>query len=295
MPRRTRERNVDLKKAIQISVAANGLQIVLVLVIAVWLTFFSDVLTGHRVIKALLVVAFLVVAVGAASDIREAMSTRRLLEQLDDMDAALQDLEELNITLRTQRHDFLNHLQVVYSLMEMQEYEEAGNYIEKIYGEITAVSRTMKTAQPAVNALLQVKVSALEKAGVKVTLDIRSAWRDLPMPGWEMCKVLSNIIDNGLDAMQHTRNPRMLISLTESDTAYSFRLENNGPPISKRHRERIFEPGVSSKGSGRGMGLYIVRQTLRNHGGDIDVESTEAMTAFSGFVPRKPQAEAESA
>lgn len=35
-----------------------------------------------------------------------------------------QNLEKLNSNLRAQRHDYLNHLQVVYGLMEMEEYEE---------------------------------------------------------------------------------------------------------------------------------------------------------------------------
>ena len=48
-------------------------------------------------------------------DIREAMSTRRLLSQLDAMDDTIDAMEKLNNTLRAQRHDFLNHLQVVYS------------------------------------------------------------------------------------------------------------------------------------------------------------------------------------
>ena len=55
-----------------------------------------------------------------------------------------------------------------------QEYEEAQNYIEKVYGDIASLSRSMKTANPAVNALLQVKLAACEKRGIPLILDITS-------------------------------------------------------------------------------------------------------------------------
>jgi len=239
-----------------------------------------------------------VVIWGAVVDIREAFSTRRLLRQVDDMDETIDAMSNLNITLRTQRHDFLNHLQVVYSLIEMEEYEEANEYIEKIYGRITAVSRVMKTAIPAVNALLQVKVAACEQAKVKVTLDITSKWETLEntLPAWEMCKVLSNLIDNAIDAMEALppRSRSLTISLTENLRQYCFAVANTGAPIPEDMQESIFQPGITTKGDGHGMGLHIVRKTLRSRGGDITLTSDEKKTAFSGFVPKAAAAAEET-
>ena len=118
-----------------------------------------------RLTRWVVCIAAIVVAWGAAVDIREALSTRKILSQIDDMDTTIGQMEDFNNTLRSQRHDFLNHLQVVYSLIEMQEYEEANAYIDKVYGAITSVSRVIKTANPAINALLTVKSAACEKAG----------------------------------------------------------------------------------------------------------------------------------
>ena len=196
-----REPNVSVKKASIYAVVINGLQIGLMLAIIAAALLRPGNQVSELMVETILVVAAVVVIWGAVVDIREALSTRRLLGQLDDMDSTIEAMESLNNTLRAQRHDFLNHLQVVYSLMEMEEYGEANAYIEKVYGAITAVSRVMKTANPAINALLQVKLSACDKAGVQAEVNIQSAWKDLPVPGWEMCKVLSNLIDNALDAL----------------------------------------------------------------------------------------------
>lgn len=71
---------------------------------------------------------------------------------------SMRDLEQLNTTLRAQRHDYLNHIQVVYGLIELEEFEEAKKYMKPVFEEMSKVSLAMKTAQPAINALLQAKM-----------------------------------------------------------------------------------------------------------------------------------------
>lgn len=283
-----RERNVDVKKAAVYAIVINGMQIGLILAILLAELLLPGTQFSLALTRVVVTVAGLVVIWGAVVDIREALSTRRLLGQLDDMDTTIDAMEELNNTLRAQRHDFLNHLQVVYSLIEMEDYGEAAAYIQKVYGRITAVSRVMKTANPAINALLKVKVAACESAGVQVTLNIQSAWKDLPVPGWEMCKVLSNLLDNALDALEEVTPPerKLTLTLTEDLQAFRFSVSNTGPMIPLKNRESIFQPGVTTKASGHGMGLYIVKTTLNDCGGDIQVTSDGELTVFSGWVPK---------
>ena len=285
-----RKREVSIRKATYYAVIINGLQILLILVVLFAVLFVPEIKTSPRLLLMLTLLASLVVIWGAGVDISEALSTRRLVRQLDDMDQTIEAMSNLNITLRTQRHDFLNHLQVVYSLIEMEEYGEANEYIEQVYGRITAISRVMKTAVPAVNALLQVKAAACEQARVRLTLEITSKWETLEntMPAWEMCKVLSNLIDNAIDAMekQAAKKRQLTISLTENLRQYCFCVSNSGTPIPEDMQESIFQPGITTKGEGHGMGLYIVRKTIRGRGGDITLESNAERTAFSGYVPK---------
>ena len=263
------------------------MQILMVVLIALYVLVVPHEMLDAWLVKFIVCIAAAVVIWGAVVDIREATSTKRLLTQLDDMDDTIMAMEGLNNTLRAQRHDFLNHLQVVYSLMEMEEYKEADAYIEKVYGAITAVSRVMKTANPAINALLQVKLAACEKAGVKAEVNIQSAWKNLPMPGWEMCKVLSNLIDNAIDALEEVSDRRLTITLTEDLRSFRFSVSNNGPMIPVKSWQSIFQPGITTKGGGHGMGLHIVRQTLQKHGGDIELISDAEKTEFAGFVPKE--------
>ena len=277
---------VDVRKAAVFAMVINALQIVMMGVILCLLFFGQRETLSMKGVRVLVALSAVVVGTGAAFDIRDAINTRELMNQVDSMEHTLANLAELNNKLRAQRHDFLNHLQVVYSLIEMREYDEANAYIERIYGEITALSRTMKTASPAINALLQVKLAACEKAGITVDLHINSNWKDLPIPGWEMCKVLSNLIDNAIDALADSEEKLLTITMTEDLHTYRFEVADSGAAIPPQNRESIFEPGVTTKSEGHGMGLYIVRKTLREHGGDIQALDRVDGAAFEGWIPK---------
>ena len=286
-----RQKNLEVKKATILAMVVNSLQILMVGVIVLYMYMTPGDIADLPLARALVAVAAAVVIWGGVIDIRDALDSRKLLQQLDDMDQTIEAQEDLNITLRAQRHDFLNHLQVVYSLIEMKEYKEANDYIERVYGSIASVGKVLRTANPAINALLQVKLGVCEKAGIQVKLDIRSAWKDLSIPGWEMCKVLSNLLDNAIDALQEVSDRRLTLTLTEDLKAFRFSVKNSGPMIPVKLQASIFQPGITTKAAGHGMGLFIVRRTVQEWGGDIRLISDAKETEFSGFIPRevKPQ------
>lgn len=294
---RPMRRFVNLKKAVIYTVVINMLQIAGSITVAVM----SLITGGHAFIglpeQVLLCTMTLLVSWGAALDIREAFSARELASDADMLQDAYAQLEDLNGTLRAQRHDFMNHLQVVFSLLELEDYKEASDYIERVYGDIRRVSRTLKTAHPAINALLAAKVGDCEARGVHVDLQIESPWAGLPVESWEMCRVLGNLIDNAMDAMKDAPEPRLLIRLSESVQSYTFVIANNGPMIQPSIAERIFQRGFSTKGEGRGMGLSIVRGIMESGGGRLTLASDERETRFEGTLPKTiaaPQALAES-
>jgi len=273
-------RHPDVRKNAWYAIVINSVQI-----IAVWALAILLILEHSLWISVVTFFIALVVTIGAIVDIREALLARRKSDEADTLSRMVAQMDELNRTLRAQRHDFLNHLQVVFSLIEMEEYKEAGDYIEKIYGDMQSVSRTMRTDNPAINALLRAKLAACEESGIRVTLNVRGSWSALPMPAWEMCRIFSNIIDNAADALHETPKKHISITLTEDVHGFSFEVANNGPVIPEKNLKRIFEPGFSSKGESRGMGLYIVRTTLERYGGSISARSEKGCTAFAGSVP----------
>ena len=117
---------------------------------------------------------------------------------------------------------------------------------------------------------------------------IRSAWHGPALPGWEMCRVLGNLIDNAIDAMADPALPqrRLLVETGEDIHAFTFRVFNTGSRIPPERLRDIFERGYTTKSEGRGMGLSIVAEIMEENGGEISVSSDETGTAFCGRLPK---------
>lgn len=239
-------------------------------------------------IVALLAVIAVAVVINSVTAFRSRAGFIRTGHEFRLLQDTLARLENLNSTLRGQRHDFMNHLQVVHSLIEMEEYQSAGEYIEKVYGDIQRVSKIMKTSVAAVNALLQAKLMACEKQGINMELEVRTQLKDLAIPSWELCRVLGNLIDNAIFALKEAKGEKSIrIELYEDLKNYFFKVMDNGEPVPENAITRIFEQGFTTKGEkGEGMGLTICKEIMENNGGSIGVSSVEGWTAFEGRVPR---------
>ncbi len=208
-----------------------------------------------------------------------------------NMVESIHDLEELNTTLRAQRHDYLNHIQVVYGLLELNEYEEAKKYLNPVFKDIMKVSKALKTAQPAVNALLQSKMQAAQQNNIDLYLEVRSDLKHITMEPWNLCKILANIIDNAITALSVVeKNKSIHIEIGETPDRYNFVIYNNGPQIPDGILGDIFKQGVTTKQEkGHGMGLYIVDKIVREEGGTVQVMSNSNRTGFTVTLPKRDE------
>ena len=145
----------------------------------------------------------------------------------------------------------------------------------------------MKTDKAAINALLQAKLADAERAGVRMELDVTSRYAALPLSDWELCRVLGNLIDNAMEAVEGQADARVVVELYEDIRGYGFRVVNNGPAIAPEVLPRIFHTGFTTKIDGHGLGLPIVKELLEGCGGEIRVESAPGRTAFVGALPKR--------
>ena len=84
-------------------------------------------------------------------------------------------------------------------------------------------------------------------------------------------RVSINLVDNALAA--NTSNDPILIDLQESGNFMKLMVKDKGTGISPENLQRIFEPYYSTKKSGVGLGLSIVKKIIEEHGWKIDVKS----------------------
>lgn len=88
-------------------------------------------------------------------------------------------------------------------------------------------------------------------------------------------QVFENLVRNAREAMaEQEGTPRLWVSVQRAGPNAEVRVTDNGPGIAPENLQRIFQPFVSTKGKGMGLGLAICREIVEGHGGKLDVDST---------------------
>lgn len=281
----------NLKKATLFAIIINALQILCALGILIHALFSKSFNIPEQAEIALVAIAAALVIWGAIVDIRDAFITRQVDIQRQMLEDAYLQMEDLNNALRAQRHDFKNHLQVVYSLTEMQAGNDVLEYVRRVYGDVHSLGEYLCTSIPAVNALLSAKAADCEEKGIAFEIDIQSALEDMPMPGWELCRIIGNLVDNAVDALKGEKNPHISVHIGEDVHCWNLQVENNGAEIPAENRENILLQGFSTKGEGRGNGLSIVCSLLKKYGGELSFSSDSSLTCFKCriYKPTTPQ------
>lgn len=101
-------------------------------------------------------------------------------------------------------------------------------------------------------------------------------------------QVFDNLVRNAREAMDaaDTPEPRVRIFVGRSGGSAEARVSDNGPGISPENLGKIFQPFVSTKGKGMGLGLAICREIVESHGGRLDVQSVLGEgTTFTVTLP----------
>ena len=197
-------------------------------------------------------------------------------------------MEELSGTkylvdsMRANNHDFTNKLHVILGLIQIGEYDKAVSYIENI----SIIQRqTLSTVMNAVDnssfaALLIGKIARASECNVRFVLKegIRFKSSEVAVPSEALVTIAGNLIDNALDAMNMqlsdmSRQRELEFGVFTKPGELLITVRDTGCGIPEEIRDRIFEKGFSTKGTGRGVGMYHTKQLVESLGGTISFES----------------------
>jgi sensor histidine kinase regulating citrate/malate metabolism len=205
-------------------------------------------------------------------------------------------MEELSGTrylvdsMRANNHDFTNKLHVILGLIQMEMYDDASSYIQNItMVQRENISKVMNAVgEPAVAALLIGKIARASEVNVNFVLreGCHYSPADMNLPSEMLITVIGNLLDNAFDAMNgctdYKEHKELLFGIYSKPGAVLITVDDTGSGIRAEDMKFIFDNGYSSKGEGRGTGLYQVKSMVENFGGKITVESQEGVgTSFS--------------
>ncbi len=129
--------------------------------------------------------------------------------------------------------------------------------------------------------------------GLKLTINLQSGCPVVDADPDQLRQVLSNLINNAVEALAHTTLPSLmvLVQLAAEDNplggqAVEIIVADNGPGIPLDQQERIFTPFFSTKATGTGLGLSLVSRIIRAHEGVLHLASSPGKgTTFTIFLP----------
>ncbi|HGY2285474.1 sensor histidine kinase [Citrobacter braakii] len=221
--------------------------------------------------------------IGAISTFRDKTEVRKLMQRLDGM-------VNYADALRERSHEFMNKLHVILGLLHLKSYKQLENYILKTANSYQEEIGSLlgKIKSPVIAGFLLSKINRTSDLGHSLVISNES---QLPENSNEdqvavLITVLGNLIENALEALGQEPGGEISVSLHYRHGWLHCEVNDDGPGIAPEHIEHIFEKGVSSKGTERGVGLALVKQQVENVGGNISVESEPGI--FTQFFVQLP-------
>ncbi|UCC49799.1 MAG: HAMP domain-containing histidine kinase [Gemmatimonadota bacterium] len=104
-----------------------------------------------------------------------------------------------------------------------------------------------------------------------------------------LSRAFRNLLGNAVDALGDRPDARIDVTITSSDATVEVAIADNGPGVPAEHRERIWDPDFTTRKKGTGLGLALVRQTVRAHGGEIELRSSDEGACFVVRLPVRPR------
>jgi two-component system sensor kinase FixL len=123
---------------------------------------------------------------------------------------------------------------------------------------------------------------------VQSHLDLDPSAPIVPIDRVQIQQVLVNLIRNAIEAMSGGATRDLLVRTAGADSLVRVSVRDSGPGIAADIASRLFEPFVSTKANGMGIGLSICRSIVRAHGGDIEAQPNTRGpgTTFFFTLPR---------
>lgn len=188
-------------------------------------------------------------------------------------------INDLMGKLKANEHEYKNHLNTIWSIAQVTTPEEMKaklqEYISNIVDDTEEFSMLLNVENTIIKAVLYNKGQRAEKLGVQYTYNIKSNFKDISLDNSELTVILSNLLNNAIEATSMIKKKELEVILEEDNRYYIINVKNRTEGLKGEDLSNIFKMGYSTKGEGRGYGLYNVKNIVDKYRGKIQLSLEE--------------------
>jgi two-component system, sporulation sensor kinase E len=233
--------------------------------------------------------------VGHVMILRDITKSRRTAQQTIESER----LNALTLLAAGVAHEIgnpLNSLHIHLQLMErsvqkldgdakaelQQSIDIARSEVNRLDSIVTQFLRAIRPSRPqlrpeSLNTIIEAAVRfftpEIQDRDITVKQELRSDLPLLQLDRDQMKQAFYNVIKNSLEAMKRHGTLHIRTDMDDTNVIVSF--VDTGSGMSAGNLSRVFEPYFTTKSTGTGLGLLIVRRIVREHGGELSIESNE--------------------
>lgn len=224
-------------------------------------------------------------AAGAVFTLRQRSELQALSDRISQVDKYLE-------SMRVTHHEHQNKLSVISGLLQMGAFDKALSVClaQAAQNQTRIDSLQGVKSMPQLTALLLAKLSKARESNQSLNI---ACYGDLSgltqrVSEEQVCSLVGNLIDNGLEACQGQNDATMVVKLRETEEEFILTFSNNGPSLDE-DLESLCRWGYSTKSATgeHGIGLHLVKSILSEAHGHVELDSDEQETLFTVYLPKE--------
>ena len=221
------------------------------------------------------------------------------------IDTVKQQKKEFSITLSRLSHEIRNPIALISSELQLMAstYPELCScrqwdslmdnleYVKELLNELSDLSHAGTiTPVPVIpeeflNTVLSCEKTTLDYLGISLETHIEEISSPILLDRIKMRQVLFNLIRNSCEAIDHSKG-KISVFLHKTDSGICISIKDNGCGMTKEQMQNIFQPFITYKSEGTGLGLAVTAEIIAAHQGQIKVSSKPGKgTVFSIYLP----------